>query len=71
MQPSAIRHYLTEDGRDVFLEWLRRVRDQVAKAQIVLFLAGGDKGSQDADIGRAVRYWQDWNKRTQDERPGT
>lgn len=54
MQPPAIRHFLTEDGRDVFLEWLRRV-----------------KGSQDADIGRAVRNWQDWKERTQDERPGT
>lgn len=115
MQPLAVRHYLTEDGRDVFLEWLRRVRDQAAKvqivrrvnrlelgnfgdhrfcrdgvwelridvgagyrvyyaqagAQLVLLLAGGDKGSQDADIGRAVRYWQDWKERTQDERPGT
>ena len=108
MQTFEIRHYLTEDGKDVFLEWLRRIRDQVAKTQIVkrvnrveqgnfgdhkfcrdgvwelridvgagyrvyyaqagakfvLLLAGGDKGSQDADIERAVRHWQDWQKRT-------
>ncbi len=30
-----IRHYLTPDGRDVFLDWLRQVRDPVAKVQIV------------------------------------
>jgi putative addiction module killer protein len=30
-----IRHYLTADGRDVFLDWLRQVRDPVAKVQIV------------------------------------
>lgn len=30
-----IRHYLTEDGKDVFLDWLRRVRDPIAKVQIV------------------------------------
>lgn len=35
MQTFVIRHYVTDDGRDVFLEWLRRVRDHVAKAQIV------------------------------------
>lgn len=115
MQTFDIRHYVTDDGKDVFLEWLRRVRDQVAKAQIarrvnrmelgnfgdhrfcrdgvwelridvgagyrvyyaqagerlVLLLAGGDKGSQNADIERAVRNWKNWQERTQDERPGT
>ena len=112
---ADIRHYLTEDGKDVFLDWLRRVRDPIAKVQIVkrvnrigqgnfgdhkfcrdgvwelrvdvgagyrvyyaqsgsqvvLLLAGGDKRSQDADIERAVRHWQDWQRRTDDERPGT
>ena len=29
-----IRHYLTADGKDVFLDWLRRVRDPIAKVQI-------------------------------------
>jgi len=32
---AEIRHYLTADGKDVFLDWLRRVRDPIAKVQIV------------------------------------
>lgn len=35
MPMVEIRHYLTVDGRDVFLDWLRQVRDPVAKVQIV------------------------------------
>lgn len=30
-----IRHYLTEDGTDPFLEWLKQVRDPIAKVQII------------------------------------
>ena len=29
----------------------------------ILLLAGGDKRRQDADIRRAVEYWQDWKAR--------
>lgn len=32
---TEIRHYLSGDGRDVFLDWLRRVRDPIARVQIV------------------------------------
>ena len=104
-----IRHYLTAEERDVFLEWLKQVRDPIAKLQIVkrvnraeqenfgdhrfcregvwemridvgagyrvyyaqagtqvvLLLCGGDKRTQDADIERAVNYWQDWQRRSE------
>ena len=103
----VVRHYLTEDERDLYQEWLKKLRDPIAKLQVVrrvnrvesgnfgdhkfcregvwelridqgagyrvyyalagnvvvLLLCGGDKGSQDADIGRAVGYWNDWQRR--------
>lgn len=30
---------------------------------IILLLCGGDKGTQEADIARAVGYWEDWKTR--------
>jgi putative addiction module killer protein len=36
--------------------------------RVVLLLCGGDKRTQDADIARAVGYWQDWQRRTDDEK---
>lgn len=30
---------------------------------VVLLLCGGDKRSQDADIGRAVEYWKNYQRR--------
>lgn len=35
---------------------------------MVLLLCGGDKGSQDTDIDRAVGYWRDWQQRPDNER---
>ena len=32
--------------------------------RVILLLCGGDKRTQDADIDRAVDYWQDWQRRT-------
>lgn len=108
-----IRHYVTSDGQDVFQRWLKRLRDPIAKVQvikrtnriergnfgdhkfcrdgvwelridvgagyrvyyaqagkqIILLLCGGDKSTQDADIDCAVKYWQDWKKRSNDEGP--
>ena len=103
-----IEHYLTVDEqKDVYDDWLRRLRDAQAKVavirrvtrveqgnfgdhkfcrdgvwelridagpgyrvyyglaghRLVLLLCGGDKRTQDADIARAVAYWQDWQQR--------
>jgi len=30
-----IRHYLTAEGKDPVLEWLKQLRDPIAKVQIV------------------------------------
>ncbi len=103
----TVRHYLTEDERDPYQEWLKKLRDPIAKMQVVkrvnridggnfgdhkpcregvwelkidqgpgyrvyyalvsnvvvVLLCGGDKGSQDADIERAIGYWKDWQRR--------
>ena len=108
----SVRHYVTGVGNDTFIEWLKRVRDPVAKLQvakrvnrmelgnfgdhkfcrdgvweirvdvgagyrvyyaqagktILVLLCGGDKRTQGADIDRAVKYWQDWQRRPDDER---
>lgn len=106
-----IRHYLTTDEKDIYLDWLRkretpvriavdrrvnrvengnfgdhkfcrdgvwelridmgagyRVYYAIAGRKIVLLLCGGDKRTQEADIDRACEYWQDWQRRTGDER---
>ncbi|MGE4338453.1 MAG: type II toxin-antitoxin system RelE/ParE family toxin [Pigmentiphaga sp.] len=42
-----------------------------AKQRIVLLLCGGDKRTQNADIDRAVTYWQDWQRRNDGEKPTT
>ena len=41
-----------------------RVYYGLAGQRLVLLLCGGDKRTQDADIDRAVDYWQDWQRRT-------
>lgn len=109
-----IRHYLTSDGRNPFIEWFDSVRDGKARVAIgrrinrietgnfgdhrfcregvwelridlgpgyrvyyalngrtvVLLLCGGDKRSQDADIAKACKYWNDWQHRAhQENRP--
>ena len=40
-----------------------RVYYALASNVVVLLLCGGDKGSQDADINRAIGYWNDWQRR--------
>ena len=45
-----------------------RVYYAVAGSRVVLLLCGGDKRTQDSDIARAVGYWQDWQRRTDDEK---
>jgi putative addiction module killer protein len=41
-----------------------RVYYALSGQQLVLLLCGGDKRTQGADIERAVDYWQDWQRRT-------
>ena len=41
-----------------------RVYYALAGAVLVLLLCGGDKDTQDADIKRAVEYWNDWQRRS-------
>jgi putative addiction module killer protein len=41
-----------------------RVYYALAGTQMVLLLAGGDKRMQEADIDRACKYWQDWQRRS-------
>ncbi|ODV42363.1 addiction module protein [Cupriavidus sp. UYMMa02A] len=45
-----------------------RVYYAVSGHRVVLLLCGGDKRTQDADIARAVGYWQDWQRRSDDEK---
>lgn len=45
-----------------------RVYYAVAGARVLL-LCGGGKNGQQADIERAVCYWQDWQQRGTDEKP--
>ena len=45
-----------------------RVYYGLAGQRLVLLLCGGDKRTQDSDIARAVGYWQDWQRRTDDEK---
>lgn len=41
-----------------------RVYYAMAGHKCVLLLCGGDKRKQEADINRAVSYWQDYQRRT-------
>ncbi len=44
-----------------------RVYYAIAGQALVLLLCGGDKRSQDADIACACEYWQDWQRRRDNE----
>lgn len=44
-----------------------RVYYAIAGKEIVLLLCGGDKRAQEADVAHACEYWQDWQRRTDDE----
>ena len=107
-----IQHYLTSDERDLYVDWLEKLKDTTAKIsvvrrvtrieqgnfgdhkfcrdgvwelridvgagyrvyyamvgkQVVLLLCGGAKRTQDADISRACEYWQDWQRRIDNEK---
>jgi putative addiction module killer protein len=45
-----------------------RVYYAIVGQQVILLLCGGDKSSQDRDISTACKYWQDWQRRVDDEK---
>lgn len=45
-----------------------RVYYAMVGKEVVLLLCGGDKRTQQQDIDRACDYWQDWQRRSDDER---
>jgi putative addiction module killer protein len=45
-----------------------RVQYALSGHRVVLLLCGSDKRMQDAGIARAVGYWQDWQRRIDDEK---
>src|SRR5690606_11510550 len=45
-----------------------RVYYALSGHRLILLLCGGDKRKQDADIAKAVGYWQDWQRRSDDEK---
>lgn len=45
-----------------------RVYYAISGKQVVLLLCGGSKKTQNDDIDRACAYWQDWQRRNNDER---
>lgn len=45
MDEYTLLHYLTADGRDVFNEWLRSLRDVVAKASVIKRLNRAAQGN--------------------------
>lgn len=40
-----IRHYLTADGKDLYLDWLRQLRDPIAKVQVVKRVSRVEQGN--------------------------
>lgn len=42
-----------------------RIYYAITGTQVVLLLSGGDKRTQDAEIGRACAYWLDWQGRSE------
>jgi putative component of toxin-antitoxin plasmid stabilization module len=58
----GIRHYLLADGRDMFADWLRKLRDQKAKIAVIRRANRMERGSF-GDIERACALWQDWQAR--------
>lgn len=45
MNSYKVRHYLSEDGRDFIADWLRQLRDPMAKVQIVKRLNRAELGN--------------------------
>ncbi|MGK0705820.1 type II toxin-antitoxin system RelE/ParE family toxin [Yokenella regensburgei] len=71
---SKVKHYTTADGRDPFDEYLRDVKDPIAKAMIatrIARMASGNFGDckpcresvSELRIDQAVEYLNDYKRR--------
>jgi len=76
MAMFEIEHYLTANaGVDLYIGWLRRLRDNHAKVAIIRRVSrieqgnfGDHKFCRDGVWEQAVSYWQDWSRRRHHEK---
>ncbi len=64
-----IEHYLSAgEHKDLYIDRLQRLRDSHAKVAVVRRVTRVELGNFGDHKSRAVGYWQDWQRRTDDEK---